>query len=292
MSGTRLFSTRAGLNLAGTVVEAAAPARGTVLLLHGGGQTRHSWKRAGRGLAAAGWRAVAIDHRGHGDSDWHPDGIYDMTAISEDAADVADALWLDDPTKPLVLVGASLGGLVGVQVAGWWGERLAGLVMVDIVPRTEPAGVRRILDFMSGAPDGFASLDEAAAAIADYLPHREARGVTPGLRTNLRQRTDGRWYWHWDPRLIEDRGLPFDTHPEHLHTAGAEVRCPVLLVRGVLSDVVSAESVREFAGVLSSAQVLDLTGAGHTAAADDNDAFTDAVLGFVDRLAPRPGRAD
>ncbi|EFQ82487.1 hydrolase, alpha/beta domain protein [Aeromicrobium marinum DSM 15272] len=274
----RTYETRDGLRLAAdvwTVPDAA----GTVLLLHGGGQTRHSWKSAGEHLAATGHTTVALDHRGHGDSDWDPAGNYDTTTIARDVVDVAAEL-----DRPLVIVGASLGGLTGLQAAAWMGDDLRALVMVDVVPHTETAGVQRIHAFLGSAPEGFATLEEAADAIAAYMPHRPRRGVTPGLRKNLRLREDGRWHWHWDPQLLTQRGLPFGQQLDHLHELGPDLTMPVLLVRGMMSDVVSEAGVREFAATVPDARIVDLAGASHTAAADDNDAFTGAVASFISSL--------
>src|SRR5690606_10858671 len=97
-----------------------------------------------------------------------------------------------------VLVGASLGGLTALLLEGEIAPGTArGLVLVDVAPRVEPEGVLRIHAFMTAHPDGFADLEEAAAAISDYLPHRPRRGVPPGLAKNLRRGADGRWRWHW-----------------------------------------------------------------------------------------------
>src|SRR5699024_31719 len=121
------------------------------------------------------------------------------------------------------------------------GEDLASaLVLVDVVPRVEREGTDRISRFMTGNPDGFANFEEAADAVAAYLPHRPRPKSTGGLRKNLRQRDDGRWYWHWDPEFVTGELRP-ETHRlvERMCDAARRVRVPALLVRGTLSDVVS-----------------------------------------------------
>ncbi|WP_067662754.1 alpha/beta fold hydrolase [Nocardia miyunensis] len=248
------------------------------LLLHGTGQTRHSWKRTGIHLAAKGFRVIAIDTRGHGDSAWAQSAAeYGWDILAQDVRAV-----IDEIGEPVTLVGASLGGLTGLQVAGDLGaDRVRKLVLVDVVPRIERRGGSRIRTFMEGNPDGFASLEEAADAVAAYLPHRTRPRSPEGLRRNLRQRPDGRWRWHWDPQFLRKPDQDVQARVRELESAAAGLGVPILVIRGAMSDVVSAEAVEEFLAVVPSARFVELSGAGHTAAGDDNDAFTEAVVEFV-----------
>ncbi|MFF3573260.1 alpha/beta fold hydrolase [Nocardia jiangxiensis] len=249
-----------------------------VLLLHGTGQTRHSWKRTGIHLAAKGFRVIAIDTRGHGDSAWAQSAAeYGWDILAQDVRAV-----IDEIGEPVTLVGASLGGLTGLQVAGDLGaDRVRKLVLVDVVPRIERRGGSRIRTFMEGNPDGFASLEEAADAVAAYLPHRTRPRSPEGLRRNLRQRPDGRWRWHWDPQFLRKPDQDVQARVRELESAAAGLGVPILVIRGAMSDVVSAAAVEEFLAVVPSARFVELSGAGHTAAGDDNDAFTEAVVEFV-----------
>jgi pimeloyl-ACP methyl ester carboxylesterase len=277
------FTGAGGLPLAGDVWGPSDAS--TVVMLHGGGQTRHSWKETGRVLARHGLRVVTIDLRGHGDSGWSPDGVYGLDRYRDDVLAVLDQL-----ASPAMIVGASLGGLTGMLVASAAGPaRVPGLVLVDVVPRIEPAGGARITGFMAGHGDGFGSLDEAAEAVAEYLPHRTRPRTPEGLRRNLRLREDGRWYWHWDPRMLA-MPTPDDRagHLRRLEDAARTLDIPVLLLWGRLSDVVSAEGVDEFRALVPHAEVVALPGAAHTAAGDDNDAFTRAVVDFCTRSRQIP----
>ena len=179
------------------------PAAAPVVLLHGGGQTRHAWGGTGETLAAAGWRAISLDMRGHGDSDWAADGNYTIDAYVADLEAVVASLG-----RPTAVVGASLGGLTALVAAGEGACSLSAVVLVDCAPRLEPDGVERIMAFMRGGLDGFATLDEAADAIASYLPHRERPRDLTGLSKNLRQHEDGRYRWHWDPRFVDGTRRP------------------------------------------------------------------------------------
>jgi non-heme chloroperoxidase len=175
-AGQRLPSTPApgqywegegGVKLAGDVW--GDPAGPLVLLQHGGGQTRHAWKGAGETLGRAGYYAVAFDARGHGDSDWAPDGQYGQDLMVADLQHIVAALGGRRP----VLVGASMGGGTSLVAVGEDHVDASALVLVDIAPRIEPDGVAKIQAFMSQRPDGFGSLDEVADAIASYQPHRQ-----------------------------------------------------------------------------------------------------------------------
>jgi non-heme chloroperoxidase len=262
------------------------PGAPPVVLLHGGGQTRHAWGGTAAALAEHGWHALALDLRGHGDSDWAPDHDYRIDAFANDLRAVAAALG-----RPVVVVGASLGGMAGLLAAGEPPPMdAAAVVLVDIVPRIEPAGVQRIIAFMTANPDGFASLDEAADAVAGYLHHRPRPRDLDGLRKNLRLGADGRYRWHWDPHMMAgERRVNASRSPERLEHAAAALRAPLLLVRGRMSDVVSEEGARALLAVVPSACYVDVSGAGHMVAGDRNDRFTKAVVTFLSDAIGRAG---
>jgi pimeloyl-ACP methyl ester carboxylesterase len=254
--------------------------RPTVLLLHGGGQTRHSWSRTTERLADAGWSTVALDARGHGDSDWAEDGDYSMDGFAGDLIAVLEGL-----SGPAVLVGASMGGLTSLVVAGERPELVAGLVLVDVVIRLRQDGVDRIIDFMAAHPDGFGSLDEVADAVAAHNPNRERPRNVEGLRKNVRQGPDGRWRWHWDPAFIRLTEVPGRIDDEgRLDDAARRVTAPTLVVRGVQSDVVDDEGVADLQRRIAGAEVVDVAQAGHMVAGDDNDVFAGALEAFLERV--------
>jgi pimeloyl-ACP methyl ester carboxylesterase len=249
-----------------------------LFLLHGGGQTRHAWRRAGGRLAELGFYVRAPDARGHGDSAWSANGDYAGELLADDVR-----AWCRDAAQPPVLVGASLGGLCSLLAAGE-APRLAvrALVLVDIAHRGELIGVSRILEFMRRNPEGFDDLDQAIAAVAEYLPHRASAGE--GLRRNLRER-GGRLVWHWDPRLL-DR---IDLHSEReqkaarMLAAARAIAAPILLVRGADSDVISEDIADEFCREVPGAARVDVAGARHMVAGDQNDPFLDAIVAFLRR---------
>jgi pimeloyl-ACP methyl ester carboxylesterase len=252
--------------------------RPSVLFLHGGGQNRYSWKNTCQILADDGLHVIALDSRGHGDSDRAPDANYSVDALCTDTHAV-----LDQIGRPTALIGASMGGMTAMPVAHEAGpEKVRKLVLVDVVPRYEKDGSARIREFMASGLEGFESLDEAADAVASYLPYRAKPRSPEGLKKNLRLR-DGRWFWHWDPAFLT---VPADdkfVRVAKLEHAVMSLTIPILLIRGRLSDVVSEAGVKDFLAKVPDAEFVELSDAGHTAAGDDNDAFSDVVVEFVNR---------
>ena len=258
-----------------------------VLFLHGGGQTRHAWGKTADAVAAEGWRAVTLDLRGHGDSQWAPNGDYSFTAFCADCVAVVDQL-----RRPPVLVGASLGGMSAMLAEGTSDRTVScGLVLVDIAPKVNGPGIDRIRTFMQSGFDGFDTLEDAAAAIAAYTPQRNKRTNPAGLQKVLRER-DGRWYWHWDPRVISQgrTEVPPDRLSGLLDVATTNIHVPPMLVHGLQSDVVTQEGVDDLLARIPGATAVGVDGAAHMIAGDRNDAFTTAVLDFlVGRIRPTLG---
>lgn len=273
----------AGITL---IADATGPTDGPpVLFLHGGGQTRQSWGRALEEAARRGYRAVSLDMRGHGESGWSPDGVYNMARFSDDVRCVIEGLG-----QPPVLVGASMGGLTALLVAAAPPPPVAGLVLVDVATRLEPDGTKEIAGFMMSAPDGFASLEEAADAVAAYLPHRPRPKDTSGLMRNLRLREDGRYRWHWDPAftLLAPEAARRQPDSTMFDDAARVLTVPTLLIRGGKSRVLSPEGARAFLELVPHAEYVDVAGADHMVAGDANDSFNKAVFAFLDGHIPAP----
>jgi pimeloyl-ACP methyl ester carboxylesterase len=274
------FQTRDGLNLAADV--AGDGQRGSVILAHGGGQTRHSWASTAKRLAERGWKTVALDLRGHGDSDWSSDGDYHVERFAEDLIAVSATL----PDKP-DLIGASLGGMAGLMVETAVAPgTFRSLTLVDIVPKSDPEGVEKIMGFMGANLDhGFDSLEAAADSIAAYLPHRRRPSDLSGLKKNLRQGADGRYRWHWDPKFVTGvRGARTTQSMEDFETRCRGIDIPVHLIRGRMSELVSLEAAKAFVAMLKQGSFTDVADAGHMVAGDRNDIFLEAAIGFLERL--------
>lgn len=277
LSRPHSFVGQGGVRLAADVWgDASSP---PLILLHGGGQTRHAWGRSGPRLAALGWQVVAPDLRGHGTSGWSADGDYDLDLFAGDVRAIVAELG----GRPL-LVGASLGGLASLIAAGEApGAAVRALVLVDVAHRPDPRGVRRIVEFMRRRPDGFTGVEEAASEVAAYLPHRTRPRAPERLRNNLRRHGD-RWVWHWDPKLLDSFEGRMDPPgmTERLLAAARHADVPILLVRGALSDVVREDIAEEFCAEVPRARYVDVVDAGHMVAGDRNEPFIDALLPFLE----------
>src|SRR5215212_6861828 len=234
---TAMFKGAAGNTL---VADVYGDAGQPVLLLHGGGQTRHAWRHTAEHLARAGAAAYALDQRGHGDSEWVADGHYAFADFADDAAAVARTLSQCAGRHPIA-IGASLGGISSLLAEGaaeraGRGPLFAAIVLVDITPRVNRDGVAKIQGFMrERSTEGFATVAEAADAVAAYLPHRKRPRSHEGLTKNLRLHPDGRWRWHWDPRVLNgDRSFAIDHRilESALVDAAKAITVPALLVRG------------------------------------------------------------
>lgn len=273
-----IFSGAEGLRLAG---DERGPEDGAlVLLLHGGGQTRHAWARTAIRLASAGYRVVTYDARGHGDSDWSSNGDYALPAHGHDLLAVLHHLG-----SPAALVGASMGGISSLIAASSDPSLVWGLVLVDIVPGFAARGVKRVRDFMIANPDGFASLEEAAATVNAYNPQRASKNPE-GLMRNLRQGTDGRLRWHWDPRVVDEAPTPETSSMLGESLASLPSTLPLLLIAGAQSDVVDHRAMEVFRAQAPHANIISVAKAGHMVAGDRNDAFGDAISGFLADAAP------
>lgn len=255
-----------------------------VVFLHGGGQTRHAWDATAKRVADAGMRAITVDLRGHGDSEWVASKAYSFTDYGLDAVAIVRQVAERFHAAPS-LVGASLGGLSALIAETRFGPLLDSLVLVDITPRMDPDGVAKVQGFMGERmEDGFATLEEAAEAIAAYLPNRTRPRSLDGLRKNLRQDADGRFRWHWDPAFMNrETGINRAAREtmEEVIANLSKLHLPVLLVRGMQSELVHEDFAREFVELAPSASYVDVSGAGHMVAGDRNDVFSAAVLDFL-----------
>lgn len=280
------FTGAGGITIAG---DRFGPTDGPLVILqHGGGQTRHAWRGVGETLGGVGYNVVSLDARGHGDSDWAPDGDYDREAMVQDLAVVLEQL----DSGPPILVGASMGGMTSLTALGEGKVDGRGLVLVDIAPRISSKGTKKIGEFMGQKPDGFDSLEEVAAAIANYQPHRKRPRNLDGLAKNVRLGEDGKYRWHWDPRFRQRPMLSGEELRERtgrLEDAARNLTVPTLLVRGGLSDVLDEEGAQAFLELAPHAEYVNVKDAAHMVAGDRNDIFGERVIEFLTRVVPAAG---
>ena len=278
---TERFTTTSGVNIE---VDFWGPISDrSVLLLHGGGQTRHSWDATAKRLADVGVFAVTLDLRGHGRSDWSEKNEYQLSQFSEDIAFVLEEIDICP-----ALVGASLGGLVGMYLEGRTRPgSISAFVLVDIVPNMNINGAEKVKDFMlKHSEAGFASLSEVAEVLEEYNPYRKKSNDLEGLKKNLRKRGN-RWFWHWDPSFISserNEKNPDMRNPQLLNEVMRNIEVPTLLVRVKMSELVTENEAREFLHEYPQAEFVDVSGAGHMVAGDKNDIFSEEVIQFLNRL--------
>lgn len=278
----------AGLSLA---VDRLGPVDAApVIFLHGAGQNRRAWDEAAKAVAEMGWQTFTVDHRGHGDSDWPDEADYRWDHFAADVTELVGQM-----NQPPVVVGASLGGVSSLIAQSKVSRQLfRALVLVDVTPSMDIRGVRRILGFMAAHPEGFISLDEASSIIAQFTGRPKPESAEP-LRQVLRLGDDGRWHWHWDTRFLEGRAekvvdnpdfhIPEDNDLRIAMLAGAQrVEIPTLVVRGAQSDLVTPEAVQEVVSMISGSSYVDVAGAGHMVAGDQNDRFINAITQFLSTL--------
>ena len=280
------FTGSEGNRLAATLFEAEGD-HPPALFMHGGGQTRHSWDGAAELLATLGVPSLTVDARGHGQSDWVESKNYSFYHYRDDLICLVQQIksqW----HKPPILIGASMGGVSGMLAVGEAGSDIfSAMVFVDITPNMKPSGVDRIQGFMAqNMTEGFASVEDAADVIAAYLPHRPRPKSLTGLRKNLRQGENGRYYWHWDPAFINGP-VPIesgrDTRKNLLADCCRKITVPTLLVRGGKSELVTEEAAAEFRALVPHSRYVDVSDAGHMVAGDKNDVFAHAVVEFLER---------
>jgi pimeloyl-ACP methyl ester carboxylesterase len=237
----------------------------TMLFLHGGGLNVHTWDLVCAVLKTE-RHCLALDQRGHGDSEWSPVMDYGTESHAGDLEAFVDHLGLDR----FVLVGMSLGGANALAWAGSHSRRLAGLVLVDVGPEVRQAGVRKIAAFTSEATP-LDSVEEFVARALAFNPRRDATLLRRSLLHNLRRMPDGKWMWKYDQRhrgRTPDPGAA-ERRRELLWSAVAKVSCPTLVVRGAESDVFHDGDAEKLARALPDGRWVTVPGAGHTVQGDN-----------------------
>ena len=256
-----------------------------LVLLHGVGQTCHTWDLFAATMAQH-FHVMAFDQRGHGDSDWSPERDYSRASMVNDVAAFTEALGLDS----FFLIGMSMGGMNSMMFTSQHIERVRSLVVVDIGPRIERAGSNHIRDFMSGNRE-FNDLDEAAAIIHKFNPRRPLEAVRNFTCVyNLKQLPSGKWTWKYDSYFASShRGADPKAMHDMLAAAAQKISCPTMLVRGGQSDVLSLEGAREFQRLIPGSAFALVEGAGHSVMGDNPAGFEAAVRGFYVERGWLPG---
>ncbi len=262
----------------------------TLLFLHGGGLTGYTWARVATALQDT-FECIAPDLRGHGESDWHPDGDYRLEAYADDVASVRAGLGIERA----IVIGMSLGANVALLDVATMGAASAGLVMIDAGPSgSRPEGRDRLAGLM--AVREFPSFDAALQTAAAADPDRDVDRLRRSLERNLRQQPGGTWKWRWDPRIRwraaarspEDEMELAEARTRQLLDAAARTTCPVLVIRGGESDMFLEADAARTAAAFADAEVLTIPGAGHAVQVDRPAELAAAIRSFADRIGLGP----
>ena len=249
------------------------PGHPPLLLIHGGAQTAHSWDEVAADLARD-HHVLAIDQRGHGDTDWSPGGRY----LREDFVTDIGAFLDDRRWSTATLAALSLGGLNSLTFASAHPERVRGLVIVDVAPTVARAGSEQIRSHV--AQRDFASFEDAVERALAFNPRRTRGNIEERLRHALRETPRGRWTYKYDPAIGSSA---LETDFERLWEGVRLIRCPTLLVRGAESNVLAEETVSRFLDELPGSEAVVVTAAGHSVMGDNPAGFLAAVRPFLAR---------
>src|SRR5579862_411383 len=262
----------------------AGPGERTVLFLHGGHLTAHTWDLVCLALHQR-FHCVALDARGHGDSAWAPDGDYSREAHTGDVVAVVDALGLDQ----FVLIGHSMGGGTAIGYASEHPDKLHALVLVDTGPRVDtgspPPGMQRMQDFVGG-PAELDSIDDFVERAVGFNPARHRGLLRRSLLHNLRQLPNGRWTWKYDREGLARRDpTAMAARQLALREAVSGITCPTLVLRGGRSDMFTDADAEYVAELLPNGRWSRVENAGHTVQGDNPRGLLDVLIPFLDDVA-------
>jgi pimeloyl-ACP methyl ester carboxylesterase len=248
-----------------------------VLLLHGITGHARTWDALARDLAAD-FRVIALDQRGHGDSDRAPDGDYRVATMAADVEAFVETLGLER----FALVGLSMGGRVGIAYAGGrHAPRIERFCIVDIGPEIHAPGMERIRQMMSGSPERIESEEQAVEFVRRANPRMAEAGLRDRVRHGIRPLAGGGFEWKYDKALRDMMRQGGRRETIDLWEPLRRIAAPALLVRGADSDVLSAEIAKRMIDALPDGRLVEIPGAGHTVPADQPEAFARAVRGFL-----------
>ena len=248
-----------------------------ILFLHGGLQQGHSWDFVSLPLCVE-YRVLAPDARGHGDTEWAPDGDYSLEAHERDLEGFVEAMGLEK----FILVGHSMGGKTAYVYTSRHPEKVKALAIVDTGPETTPQGLDRIRRFRA-LPDELDSYETFATRIQEYTG-RSRDQVLGALKYSIRPRPDGKWTWKYDKLMRSPDYAPKDWPPEKLWECLGRIQCPTLIIRGSDSDIFAPEVMEGMLRAIPGSTSAVVTGAGHLVAGDNPVGFLEALRTFLNKI--------
>lgn len=246
-----------------------------MLLLHGGGQTSHMWDTFAESMGGS-LHLIALDQRGHGESEWEKSADYSPDAFQSDLDIFVSSLGL----APLHLCGLSMGGLNALLFAGRRPQNVLSLTLVDVAPRISTEGAERIREFYRGAAE-FSDFNQFVEYAQEFNPRRTREQLHGSMQHSLRRSEDGRWNWKFDLRLLDTQDWGSRGTVERLWQAVAAVQCPALIIRGGASEVMDEPTAVELAQRFHDGRQLTIPSAGHSVVGDSPKAFFLAMQSFL-----------
>lgn len=253
------------------------PSKPKMLLLHGGAQTAHSWDFFALGMRNE-YHIIALDQRGHGDSDWSEESNYGVEHHIKDVDAFTDAIGYDR----FILVGLSMGGRNSFTFAAAYPHKVSSMIICDVGPEIMVEGSRHIQEFMEGTYE-FESYDWLVQRVRQYNPRRSEEQIRGSLLNNLKKLPDGRWTWKHDRR----RGIRRDRGGEITDDAWNAVRgvkCPTLIVRGAESNIFSPRTASQMLEAIEISTLVEIPKAGHLVQGDNPVEFEKAAKTFLSKL--------
>ncbi len=253
------------------------PSSPAVLMLHGFGVSGHMFDEfAAR--ASDSYHLIALDQRGHGDSDWSEPGDYSRAAFISDVEGFVKELGLER----FVLMGHSMGGLNSAAYTAEYAHRVKALVLVDVGPEAAKEGVDNIMRFTRG-PDEL-DFEEFVEMAHRFNQRRTIENIRERMRHRLRQLENGKWTWKFDSRFRKpenDLRVGSELTNDDTWKLFRSIAAPTLLVRGGESDVLTQDVADRCVREMHRARLVTVPGAGHSVPGDNPDAFSEAVLTFI-----------
>lgn len=276
--GQDKFITINGLQL--HYVEWGSSDNASIVLLHGFQSNAHTWDTFGSAMAAD-YHVVALEQRGHGDSAWAPDGNYAPEAFASDAAAFIDAL----DVAPTRLIGHSMGGRYAALVAAEHPDKVSKLVMVD-TPAELPPNIESLLGQQPDRdnlpePETFDAFEDIISKAKSEYPLTPEGELRRANYHNLYRGADGKWHWKWDLNLIERECISRILRMDDLYDVLPRVQCPVLLIRGAESPLLTAEVAQKMVDRLPNGRLEEIASAAHTVNADQSDVFQTMTASFL-----------
>jgi pimeloyl-ACP methyl ester carboxylesterase len=261
-------------------LEWGAPDAQPIVLLHGGHQSAHSWDLVSLHLADR-FRVLALDQRGHGDSEWSRDANYSNHEMSLDAEAFMDALELEKP----ILMGHSMGGRNSLLLTKRDPSRLRGLVVVDVGPEISDEGRKLISAFVRNNEE-FDDLEHFVRNVRKYDPFRSREHIERTVKYNMLCRADGKYISKCDP--TPRRVGILNTNPAADNVSLDDTRAfdvPVLVVRGETSKILAPDAAVRFEDALPKGQLVTVPECGHNVHSQNTHGFLEALGPFLETLS-------